>query len=98
MNLQMFLGDLLKSGILGGLAYPAMEFWDIGVGWRPLYRRALSWAISIGLGVLPYLAAVGMQYEPVPADWRGWIEACWSVAFVAVTASQGLHAALKLKK
>jgi len=95
MNLSDFLMSLVTSGVLGGLAAPFLTWVEDKWTWlaqAELWARRLgAWIVACSLGVLPYLWQVLMQYEPVPADWRGWVEKLFAVAFVAITANQGIH-------
>lgn len=102
MNLAEFLVSLVASGVLGGAAAPFLAYLESKWAWlskaEPWVRRLLAWVVSCGLGVLPYLIQVVMQYEPVPVDWREWVEKLFVVAFVAITANQGAHIATKPKR
>jgi len=102
MQLSEFLMSLVASGILGGLGMPLLAWIESRWPWlaqaEPWVRRAGAWIIGCGLGVLPYLVQVLMQYEPAPSDWRGWVEQLFAVAFVAITANQGVQILGKKRK
>ena len=101
MELREWLLGLLSSGALGyaGFAFVAylegkfakfahMEAWA---------KRLVAWAVSAAAGALPYCAMVAMGYDPVPADWRQWIEKLFYYVFIAVSVNQAAHAADKTR-
>lgn len=46
-------------------------------------ERLVTAAIAAAIGIVGYLAQVGMLYAPAPENWREWVEAIFSVAFIA---------------
>ena len=95
MILSDWLAALVTSGVLGGFAAPFLQWIESKWMWlaeaEAWVRRLLAWIVACALGVLPYLWQVAMLYEPCPMDWREWVEKLFAVAFVAITANQGVH-------
>lgn len=67
--------------------FPAMAEWDT------LAKRGLAWGLCLLFVAALYAVAVLMRWIAQPGEWRVWVEAIASYALIAVTASQGLHAA-----
>jgi hypothetical protein len=95
-NLKDFLVWVLTPGA-GVLAYWLMENVPALVNLDAKLKRFAAFGISALLGILAFLAMVGMGYEAVPVDWRAWVEALFAVAAVAGGLSQVLHGLLKLR-
>ena len=94
-NLLEFLTWALTPGA-GVLAYWLMENVSALAALEPKLKRLVAFGLSALIGVLAFLAMVGMGYQPAPADWRAWVEALFGVAAVAAGLSQILHGLLKL--
>jgi len=96
-NLKDFLVWVLTPGA-GVLAYWLMENVQFLVDLEARLKRFVAFGLSAVLGILAFLAMVGMGYQAVPVDWRAWVEALFGVAAVAGGLSQILHGLLKLRK
>lgn len=62
------------------------------------YKRYASIGLTGLLALAAWGAGMGMQYLNVPVDWRGWIEAAFSVIAVALVTSQTIHGATALRQ
>ena len=62
------------------------------------YKRYASIAVTAALAIVAWGAGMGMNYLNVPVDWRGWVEAAFSVIAVALTTSQVIHGARDLRQ
>jgi len=91
MELNEFLTWVLSGGGAGIVSYWLMEHLAFFVQLAAQYKRYVSLALAGGLAVLGYLAAVGMGYQVAPVEAKGWIEALFSVAGVAIGLSQLIH-------
>ncbi len=96
MELREWLVGLLGSGVLGyvGFAFVAwLESRFAGFALLEAWaKRLVAWAVSAVAGAVPYLLVVLMRYEPVPADWRAWVEKLFYYVFIALTVNQAAHA------
>jgi hypothetical protein len=96
MELREWLLGLLGSGVLGyaGFAFVAwLESRSAGFALLEAWaKRLVAWAVSAVAGAVPYLLMVLMRYEPVPADWRGWVERLFFYIFIALSTNQAAHA------
>ena len=96
MELREWLLGLLSSGVLGYAGFAFVTWLESRFAGFSLLeawvKRLVAWAVSAVAGALPYGAMVLMQYEPVPADWRAWVEKLFYYVFVALTVNQGAHA------
>lgn len=54
-------------------------------------KTYLAIALSGGIGMLCYLAQVGMRYTVIPVDARGWIEALFLSAASAALSNKAAH-------
>lgn len=88
---------LVISGGAGGLVYWLMENVPALKALRADWKRYISWFLSALLPILAWLAAVALGYLPAPGSWQGVVEQLFALLFVAFSASQGVHAALKLR-
>ena len=59
-------------------------------------KRYISIALAAALSMGAYAGAVGLGYEPMPADVQAWVESLFAVAFVASGLSQVMHGKLVL--
>ncbi len=103
MELKDFITALLQSGLFGTFGFPVFNYLESKWPWLQTsaefwMRRAIAWALACLLAWFPYLVAVVMLYLPAPTTWREWVERLFSVAFIGVTAAQGLHSAYKSKQ
>lgn len=88
---------LVISGGAGGLVYWLVENVPAFAAMRPDWKRYVSWLLSAWLPILAWLVSVALGYLPVPESWQGVVEQLFALLFVAFSASQGVHAALKLR-
>lgn len=91
MELNEFLAWILSGGGAGVIAYWAMEHLAFLVQLPSQYKRFVSLALAGGLAMLGYMIGVEMGYQARPAEIKGWIEALFSVAGVAIGLSQLIH-------
>ena len=88
--------------IAGGVGSGAVAYWlfeNVSAlkALSPKPKRAASLALSAGIAMAAFAAAVGLGYFDVPVGWQGWLESLFAVAFVAVGGSQLIHGARKLE-
>ena len=62
------------------------------------YKLYVSYAVTGLVGVLAYLAMMGMQYVPVPVGYIVWIETLFAVAAVAILGPQIVHRVSRLRE
>lgn len=97
MELNELLAWVISGGGAGVLAYWLAAHWDWLQEQSAEVKRYVTLAGASLLGMLAYGASVAMLYVAAPVDARGWIEALFSVAALAVIGSQALHGRRELR-
>lgn len=102
MELREWLVGLLSSGVLGYAGFAFVAYLESKFAWfaqmEAWAKRLVAWIISAVAGALPYGAMVLMGYDPVPPDWRAWIEKLFYYVFIAVSINQAAHAVDKTRE
>jgi len=98
LSLSEAIAWVLSGGGAGLIAFFVMGKVKALKELEPDYKRYASLAITAVLALAAWGAGMGMQYLAVPADWRGWIEAAFSIIAVALVTSQGIHGAVDLRQ
>ena len=62
------------------------------------YKLYVSYVVTGLVGVLAYLAMMGMQYVPVPVGYIVWIETLFGVMAVAILGPQIVHRVSRLRE
>lgn len=82
IDLSLFLLWLITPGAGLIAAYIAARIPAIAQLAEDL-KRLVTGAMAAVIGVGAYLGQIAMEYVAAPADWRGWVEALFAVAFIA---------------
>ena len=98
MTLNETLNWVISSGGAGALAYWLVERVPWLVALAPQAKRFVSFALTAVLAMLAYVACVVLRHNPMPAEWREWVEVLAFTATTAILVSQGIHGAAKLGK
>jgi len=97
MELSQWLLWIVGGGGSAVITYWLMEHLPIEA-LSPELKRYLSLALAAILACLAFAASVGLDYRNDPGTTQAWVEALFTVAFVAVTGSQAIHGRLRLDK
>jgi len=100
MTLQTALTWLSGAGA-GVAATFVLRQLDVVEWWLMLrsdYKRYLAFVVTATIACAGYSAMVALAYLAQPVDAQGWVEALFSVAAAAITASQVVHGATDLRK
>ena len=97
MSLSDWLIRILGSGaagILGSTLQTYLEVkWPWMGGWDRWAKRAFAWLVACGLASGAYYLLVWLGTVAMPVTAQAHVEALFPFWFLAVTASQGAHAA-----
>lgn len=90
----MELRDFLVWATTAGaaiLAYKLIEEVRALSELGPRAKRRAAYALSGGIAVAAYVAAMQFGYVPTPANWRAWVEALFVVATGAFGLATIIH-------
>jgi len=96
MTLREVLAWLMSSGGAAAIAFALMDrvWWLEELAPQP--KRFVAFGITAGLACGAFGVCVAMGYNPVPADWRAWVEVLVFTATTAIVLGQGVHGAVRL--
>ena len=96
-TLALVLTWLFSGPGAGAAAYFLMEKIPFLIDLTSELKRYVSMALAAVIAMAAFSVAVGLEYQPAPADWKAWVEALFSVAGVAIGVGQVIHGRLKLR-
>lgn len=96
--LRLFLTWVFGGGGAMVMTYWIMERWPWAAGLDSFPKRVLSLVMAAVLACVAFLLTVLFRYNPAPADWIGWSERMFAVAFLAMGGSQLIHGDRKLRR
>ena len=96
-TLKLILLYVIGGGGAGTIAYFFLSKWKKTEEFSSELKRYIAIGISGTIGILAFLASIGMNYEPAPVDARNWIEALVAIFFLSAGVSQVWHAATDLR-
>ena len=91
MTLQEALSWLISGPGAGVLSYWIMDKAPFLKELLSEYKRYCSLAIAAAIGMAAFALSVTLQYTPMPADPKAWVEALFAVGFLAAITSQVTH-------
>ena len=97
LSLGEAIAWVLSGGGAGIIAYFVVGKVKFLKELGPDYKRYASLGITALLALAAWGAGLGMEYLKMPVDWRGWMEAAFSVIAIALFAAQGIHGAVDLR-
>ena len=86
--------------VIGGGGAAVIAFWlmeHVEPDLAPEHRRYVSLVTAALLACVAFTLSGSLGYVEEPATVQGWIEALFSIAFVAVSGSQAIHGRLRLR-
>ncbi len=95
MELSEALTWVIGGGGAAVIAFWLMERADPDLA--PEHKRCLSLVLVSQLACVAFALSVLLGYVDEPTTTQGWIEALFSIAFVAVVGSQAAHGRLRLR-
>ena len=96
MELREALAWLASGGGAGIFVFWLFERWAWIQKKSPEFKRYAALAGASVVAMAAFAVLVGLGYVETPAGGREWLEAFFTVAFIAVMGSQSLHANRKL--
>jgi hypothetical protein len=97
MGLKEFLSWLMEFGAsyLGFWIVEKVTETGPASAWSVLEKRIAAYGTTGLIAILAFLASIAMQFQPLPGDWRAWVQALFVVAtsaFGLATLMHGLKA------
>jgi hypothetical protein len=96
-TLAVALSWLFSGPGAGIAAYFLMEKIPFLISLSAELKRYVSLFLAAMIAMGAFAIAVSLGYQPLPIGWKGWLEALFAVAGVAIGIGQVIHGRAKLK-